>query len=65
MRELWLSTIFVFYKFRVWIIFSAGSFAKRIILQNINVTIKNESIRLNDISRDNIVSFHWCGLNFE
>ena len=33
MRESWLF-ILVFYKFRVWIIFSAGSFAKRIILQN-------------------------------
>lgn len=51
----------MFYKFRVWITFSVGSFAKRIILQNINVTIKNESLRLNDISRDNVVSFHWCG----
>ena len=47
-------SLFVFYKFRVWIIFSAGSFAKRVILQNINVTIKNESKRLNDI-RDNVV----------
>ena len=60
MRESWLF-ILVFYKFRVWIIFSAGSFAKRIILQNINVIIENESKGLNNISRDNVRSFHWCG----
>lgn len=54
MKESWLS-LFLFYKFRVWIIFSDGSFAMRVILQNINVTIKNESKRVNDISRDNVV----------
>lgn len=37
-EEIWLC-ILVLHKFRVWIILSAGGFAKRIILQNVNVTI--------------------------